>query len=368
MIVEDIFLRYVRLPFVHFFETSFGREYEKHTVLVEARSQGVSGWGECVAGERPDYGPEYVKGAWYVLHDHLAPSVVGQSLQPFEKLLACFVWVRGNQMARAALEGALWDLSCKVQGIPLWKALGGVYKRIPCGVSIGIQDSVEQLLDKISIELQAGYKRIKLKIKPGWDLQVLEEVRSHYPATPLMVDANAAYTDDDFDHLQALDNFDLMMIEQPLYHDDLLLHRRLQGRMSTPVCLDESIGGLHDAELALSIDACRVINIKPGRVGGLTEAKQIHQACWRREVPVWCGGMLETGIGRAHNIALSTLENFALPGDVSASNRYFEQDIISPPVAVTNDGCIEVPQAPGIGYTPDLDRIEAITVRSERVG
>jgi O-succinylbenzoate synthase len=249
--------------------------------------------------------------------------------------------------------------------LPLWELLGGVRRTIPCGVSIGIQDTPQQLLVKIQDELDSGYRRIKLKIKPGWDLDILKRVRDRFPDVPLMVDANGAYGREDFEHLGKLDEFRLLMIEQPLFHDDLFEHSRLQRELETPLCLDESIRHLRDAQLAIELEACRVINIKIGRVGGIVEAKRIHDYCLQSGVPVWCGGMLETGIGRAVNVAISTLENFILPGDVSASRRYFEKDTIVPQVEVTPEGVIEVSTSPGVGYETDLERVEEVTVQKD---
>ena len=265
-------------------------------------------------------------------------------------------------MAKAALEAALWDLQARSLGMPLWKLLGGTRKRIPCGVSIGIQDDLSALFERIEAELEAGYLRIKIKVAPGWDVEIVEQVRERFGDIPLMVDANSAYGPEDFPLLQQLDGFDLLMIEQPLHHEDLLLHSRLQAGLRTPVCLDESIRHCPDVELALELKACRVINLKPGRVGGATESRALHDLTQREGIPLWCGGMLETGIGRAHNVALSTLANFRLPGDVSASSRYFSRDVIDPPVEVDR-GWITPPMRPGIGYQPDLDWIEAITSR-----
>jgi O-succinylbenzoate synthase len=268
-------------------------------------------------------------------------------------------------MAKAALENALWDIEAQQKGVPLAKLLGGTLEEIPCGVSIGIQNSVEELLEKIQRELDAGYQRIKVKIKPGWDVEVLERIRQRFPRIALMADANSAYTLADLPRLKSLDRFYLMMVEQPLGWDDLLDHAKLQRELATPICLDESIHSADDARKAIEIGACKIINVKLGRVGGFTAARQVEEVCRAKNVPVWCGGMLESGIGRAHNIALSTLPGFTLPGDVSASRRYWTQDIIDPEVMVTPEGTIQVPQTPGLGYTPNLERIEKATVRKE---
>ena len=276
--------------------------------------------------------------------------------------------IRGHRMAKAAVENALWDAESQQKQIPLWKLLGGTLREIPCGVSIGIQDSVEQLLEKIGIELAAGYQRIKVKVKPGWDLKVLEKIRARWPQITLSCDANSAYTLADIDHLHQFDQFNLLMIEQPLWDDDIYFHSQLQRQLKTAICLDESIHQARDAEQAIETGACRIINIKVGRVGGFTEAIKVHDLCAGKNVPVWCGGMLESGIGRAHNIALSTLANFKLPGDVSASKRYWEEDIIEPAVEVTPRGTIQISDKPGTGYTMKEDLIEKLTSRKEVFG
>jgi len=273
--------------------------------------------------------------------------------------------VRGHRMAKAAIENALWDAEAQQKRQPLWQLLGGKLREIPCGVSIGIQDSVEQLLDKIQIELAAGYRRIKVKVKPGWDINVLERIRSRWPDIVLSCDANSAYTLDQIEHLRKFDQFNLLMIEQPLWDDDIYNHSRLQQKLRTSICLDESIHHARDAAQAIETGACRIVNIKVGRVGGFSEAKKVHDVCAAQKVPVWCGGMLESGVGRAHNIALSTLENFRLPGDVSASKRYWKEDIIEPEVEVTPQGTILISDEPGTGYRVREDLIEKLTVRKE---
>jgi len=363
VMLDKVVLYEIRMPFRHFFETSFGRTYDKEAVLVEVAANDLTGWGECVACEGPFYSYEDRNTAWYVLSEYLIPWALEHQTTGPEEFLEQAARIRGHNMAKAALEMALWDLNAKREGVPLWKKLGGCRKRIPCGVSIGIQDNPEQLIDKITRELEDGYRKIKVKIKPGWDLEILERIRSRFPEIPLMADANSAYTVRDIPRLRELDRFRLMMVEQPLYDDDIAEHARLQEVLETPVCLDESIRHVRDARLALDLGACRIINIKPGRVGGLIEARKIHDLCRERGVPVWCGGMLETGIGRAHNISLSTLENFTIPGDVSAGRRYFERDTVRSPVEVEADGTIKVRNAPGIGWEPERGRIDEITVR-----
>lgn len=369
MKIEKIVLRQIRMPLVHFFETSFGRTYERQIVLVEVLSEGLSGWGEITCGEKPFYNEEWTDSAWLIVRDYVAPRLLGAALDGPESVAPLTAHIRGHRMARGGVETAVWDLAARRDGVPLWKRIGGGARReIPCGVSIGIQDSVEQLFDKIQTELDAGYQRIKIKIKPGWDVDVVRRVRERFPSIRLMADANSAYTLADADHLRKLDDFHLMMIEQPLAHDDIIDHAVLQARLSTPICLDECIRSARHAEQAVRLRAGGIINIKLGRVGGFREAKLVHDVAQAAGIPVWCGGMLEAGIGRAHNIALSTLPNFVLPGDVSASRRYWAREIISPQVEVTPRGLIEVREEPGFGYSIDFEFLDSITVRREVLG
>ncbi|MBL8230962.1 MAG: o-succinylbenzoate synthase [Bryobacterales bacterium] len=364
--IEQIVLRQIEMPLVHFFETSFGRTYGRKMVLVEVRAGGVSGWGEVTCGENPFYNEEWTESAWMILRDYAAPRVLNHELGSASDVNARTAHIRGHNMARGGLEVAVWDLEARIAGVPLWKQIGGGARReIPCGVSIGIQDSVDQLLQKIDTELSAGYQRIKMKIKPGWDVDVIREVRKRFPSIKLMADANSAYTLKDIDHLRQLDEFYLMMIEQPLAHDEIIDHVPLQAALQTPICLDECIRSAHQAEQAIRMKACRIINIKLGRVGGFAEAKRVHDVAQANGIPVWCGGMLEAGIGRAHNVALATLPNFVLPGDVSASERYWKQDIIRPPVEVTPQGTIVIRDEPGFGYPLDHEHLSRITVREE---
>jgi O-succinylbenzoate synthase len=367
--IEKVIVRRVRMPLVHFFETSFGRTTERQMILVEAVAGGVSGWGEVTAGEDPFYNEEWTDSAWLILRDYAAPKVIGRKLGGAEEAGSLFEHIRGHRMARGGLEAAIWDLEARMAGEPLWKRIGGgARKEISCGVSIGIQNSTPELLSKIETELAAGYQRIKVKIKPGWDVDVIREIRKQFPSIKLMADANSAYTLDDADHLKKLDEFYLMMIEQPLAHDDIIDHAVLQARLETPVCLDECIRSARHAEQAIRLRACGIINIKLGRVGGFGEARKVHDVAQAAGVPVWCGGMLESGVGRSHNIALSTLPNFVLPGDVSASKRYWTRDVIRPPVEVTPRGTIAVGDEPGFGYTLDLDYIRQITMHEETIG
>ncbi len=365
MKIEAITLREIQMPLVHFFETSFGRTYSRRILLLTAHCEGVDGWAECVAGEDPFYSSEWVESSWLTLIHYLAPAVLGRSLDSARDCEALLARVRGHRMAKAAIENALWDAEAKQKSLPLWKLLGGTRSEIACGVSIGIQDSVEQLLDKIQIELAAGYRRIKVKVKPGWDVKVLEKIRSRWADITLSCDANSAYTLDQVEHLRSFDQFNLLMIEQPLWDDDIFYHARLQKELRTAICLDESIVSARTAAIAVETGACRIINIKVGRVGGFSEARKIHDICHSKKIPVWCGGMLESGIGRAHNIALSTLPNFSLPGDVSASKRYWKEDIIDPEVQVSPQGMIAISDRPGSGYRIREELIEKLTVREE---
>lgn len=364
--IEQVILREIRIPFLHFFQTSFGRSDFKEALLVEVRGEGLVGWGECVASEDPFYSYEDCATAWHILRNFLVPLLADEAASEPEGFERAAAPVRGHPMAKSAVECALWDLQSQAVGRPLWQMWSGQRRHIPCGVSIGIQEGIPALLEKIGKEVADGYRRIKIKIAPGWDLEVLEAVRNRFPEVPLMVDANAAYTLEDVSRLKQMDDFDLLMIEQPLHYEDLLDHSRLQSELRTPVCLDESIRHLGDAILAHHLGACGVINIKMGRVGGPLEARRIHDFCLEKQMPVWCGGMLETGIGRAHNVALSTLPNFSLPGDVSASRRYFAEDLIEPAVEVI-DGMIQAPDAPGIGYRVNRERVHRVTVREEGI-
>jgi O-succinylbenzoate synthase len=359
--IARIGLRLVRLPLVRFFETSFGRVHERTFLLVTVVDEGVTGVGECVADANPYYSPETTRTAWHVLEEFIAPLVLGREFRHPSEIVDALDLIRGHHMAKAAVEMAAWDLHARQQQRPLACLLGGTRSSIESGVSIGIQDSLDELLERVEIELAAGYRRVKIKIKPGWDLGAVEAIRTRFGSIPLMVDANAAYTLADADRLAALDQFDLMMIEQPLAFDDIRDHARLQRRLRTPICLDESIHSVRDAEEAIESEACRIINIKPGRVGGHEQSRRIHDLAVRHEVPVWHGGMLESGIGRAHNVHLSTLPGFTLPGDVAASRRYFAPDLIDPEIVVAPDGTIRVPDGPGIGVHVVADRVEQAT-------
>ena len=354
------------MPLLHFFETSFGRTRERDIVLVQIFADGMSGWGEVTAGENPFYNEEWTDSVWPLLRNYIAPRLLHRELASPASVSERTSHIRGHKMAQGGMETAVWDLQARLDNQPLWKTIGaGARREIMCGVSIGIQNGVEQLLEKIQTELDSGYQRIKMKIKPGWDIDVIRQVRQHFPTIKLMADANSAYTLQDLDHLKRLDEFYLMMIEQPLAHDDIIDHAVLQAALETPLCLDECIRSAHHAEQAIRLGAGRIINIKLGRVGGFGEAIRVHDVCQRNAIPVWCGGMLESGIGRAHNIALSTLPNFVLPGDVSASKRYWKRDVTTPPIEVTADGVIEVSDRPGFGYEIDTDFLESLVIRKE---
>ncbi|MGC1105939.1 MAG: o-succinylbenzoate synthase [Candidatus Acidiferrales bacterium] len=365
MRIERVVLREIRMPMVMRFETSFGTTTERRILLLEVKVDGVTGWGECVADEKPYYSPETIDTAWTILRDFLWPDVRGREFCAARDVWGMFGHARGNNMAKAGLESAVWDAEAKQKNVPLWKLLGGVRQEIPCGVSIGIQPTAEDLIANVEKELAAGYQRIKIKIKPGQDVKRVEALRKRWPHIRLMADANSAYSLEDIALLKQLDAFGLMMIEQPLGWDDIYSHMKLQKQIQTPICLDECIHEYEHAVAAIEMGACRIINMKMGRVGGHTVMRRIHDLCQRSSIPMWCGGMLETGIGRAQNIALSTLENFTLPGDVSASKRYWAEDIVEPEIEVTSKGTIKVPSGPGIGYQPKLECIEKLTVRSE---
>ncbi len=363
--IDAIHLREINLPLAYPFETSFGLTTGRRILLVELEGEGLSAWGECVAGEHPYFSDEMIDTAWIITETELAPRLLDAEVRSGGSCPDIFKQVRGHRMAKAALENAVWDMEAQIDNMPLAELLGGTRSVIPCGVSIGIQKTPEALMDKIAMELAAGYQRIKLKCKPGWDVTIFEAVRKRWPDITLSCDANSAYRMRDFDHIAGWDVFNLLMIEQPLWYDDFYFHAMLQKRLETRICLDESIRNRRDALAAIDMESCGIINIKVGRVGGFSEAIAVHNAAAERGIPVWCGGMLETGIGRAHNIALSSLSNFSLPGDVSASQRYWTEDIIEPEVTVSAAGEIVVPTSAGSGYVVRKDRIEALTVRRQ---
>ena len=361
--VDAIHLREINLPLARPSETSFGVTTARRILLVELEGDGLTAWGECVAGEHPYFSDEMIDTAWIVTETELAPRLLEAELGGGGSVPEVFKQVRGNRMAKAALENAVWEMTAQRARTSLASLLGGTREVIPCGVSIGIQGSVEELVDVVAMELEAGYQRIELKCKPGWDEAIFDAVRDRWPTILLSCDGNSAYRMKDVDRLAAWDRYKLLMIEQPLWFDDFYFHSMLQKRMETAICLDESICNRRDALAAIDMESCRILNIKVGRVGGFSEAIAVHNAAAERGVPVWCGGMLETGIGRAHNIALSSLPNFSLPGDVSASARYWARDIIEPAVMVSATGEIVVPDGVGSGFAVDTQRIEALTVR-----
>jgi len=335
--------------------------------LVKIEADGIDGWGEVVAEEEPRYSYETVGTAYRTILDHLAPAMLSRPIVDLDDLADRFSQFRGHNMAKAGLELAYMDLVARRQGRSLSQLISGTRQSVPVGVSLGIQSSLDELLKRIDLYLSLGYQRIELKIKPGWDIDIVREVRQRHPDILLSVDANAAYGIGDTDRLLQLDQFGLLMIEQPLDYDDLIDHAKLQAKLQTPICLDESITGVRRAEQALEMGSCRMINIKIGRVGGYSQALAIHDLCHSKGVPVWCGGMLESGVGRAHNIALASLPGFTLPGDISASSRYFARDVINPAVSVAADGTVEVPSGPGLGFEVDLDHIDSNTHKVKRI-
>ncbi len=367
MTIDSVVMREIQMPLAHPFVTSFGKTTMRRILLLDIEAEGMHAWGECVAGEHPYFSDEMIDTAWLVTESELLPRVVGQTLERGSDVPALLEQVRGHRMAKAAVENAVWDLEAHVRGVPLAKLLGGTRERITCGVSIGMQPTMEEQLAKVETEVAAGYQRIKLKCKPGWDTAMFEAVRKRFPDIVMSCDANSAYRLDDAAHIATWDEFNLLMIEQPLWYDDFFFHAVLQRQIKTAICLDESIRNRRDADAALSLGSGRILNIKVGRVGGFSEAIAVHDVAQRHGVPVWCGGMLESGIGRAHNIALSSLPNFSLPGDVSASARYWAEDIIEPEVTVSAAGEILVPTSAGRGFAVRLDRVEALTVRRARV-
>jgi o-succinylbenzoate synthase len=367
MHIRKITMRELHMKLVTPFQISVGTTDLRRILLVEADVDGVVGWGECVAGETPMYSPETTETAWHILRDHLWPLVKHREFQSAGDVWGLLEPVRGHNMAKGALEAAVWDAEAKQKNVPIWKLLGGTREEIACGVSIGIKDSLAELVATVKRELTAGYQRIKIKIKPGKDLEPVRRLRQDFPTIKLMVDANSVYHLSDWPLLKQLEGFYLMMIEQPLGWDDLFGHVELQRKLETPICLDECIHTVEQAEAAIALGACKIINIKLGRVGGYTVARKIHDLCQQNGLPVWCGGMLESGIGRAHNVVLSTLPNFTLPGDVTASKRYWHEDIIEPEITVSPQGTIRVPSGPGIGYAPRLDHIDKLTVRKEQL-
>jgi O-succinylbenzoate synthase len=363
MRIERIELRHTKMELVSPFTTSMGTEYDEEHIMVRVDSEGITGWGESVAEGTPFYSYETVPTAWHILQDFLIPSILGKDITSIDEAISLYSKVRGHMMAKAGLEAALWDVFAKSKNISLSKMLGGIRKKIDVGVSIGIQNSESELIKKVSGYLNEGYKRIKIKISPGNDIQYVKALRKVFPDILLQVDANSAYELKHIDLFKAMDNYNLLLIEQPLGYEDIYDHSKLQRELKTPICLDESIHSLDDTRAAIELDNCRVINIKPGRVGGFTESKLIHDYCASKNIPVWCGGMLESGIGRAGNVALASLPNFILPGDISASKRYYKEDIVEPEFLVNKDGTMDVPTKPGIGVDVNMKMLEMVTVK-----
>ena len=368
MAISHIELCEIRMQLLHPFETSFGVTHDRRILLVTVTDGAFRGYGEVTAGEEPFYCHETVDTAWYILSEFVIPRALEQKVDSPAALAPLVTGIRGHNMAKGGLEAALWDLEARRLGTPLWKLLGGTRQEIECGVSIGIKPTMDVLLQAIQTEVDSGYRRIKIKIKPGWDVEVVRNVRETFPKILLMCDANSAYSLSDIELFRKMDAFDVMMFEQPLHYEDMIDHAELQKHIRTPICLDESIHSAEDARKAIEIGACRIINIKLGRVGGHREARAVHDVCRDRGVPVWCGGMLESGIGRAHNVALSSLENFSLPGDVAASKRYWKEDIIDPPVEVTPQGTTSQSMGPGIGFRVKQETIDQHAVRKQVFG
>jgi len=364
MTIETIVLREIRMRLRAPFETSFGVTQDRRILLLEVIVDGLSGWGEVTTVETPSYNSETTDTAWHIISDFIAPRLIGRHLNKAGDVAALLSAIRGHQMAKAGIENALWDAESQLRKIPLSQLLGGTLNEIACGVSLGIRENPQALVKKVEEELRSGYQRIKLKIKPGKDLEFVAAVRKEFPNIRLSVDANSAYELKDTLHLKELDQFDLLMMEQPLQWDDIHSHAKLQSQIRTSICLDECINNAAHAVAAIEMGACRIINIKLGRVGGHRSARQVHDVCQQHSLPVWCGGMLESGVGRAHNIAMSTMPNFTLPGDVSASQRYWSEDIIEPEVEVTSRGTILVPTIPGVGYAVKRKLVEQLTVRA----
>lgn len=370
MKLERAEIRQIAMPLVSPFETSGNREVIREALLVTLYGEGLAGWGEVVAESRPWYSSETIVTTGHALRDFLLPAVLGQTIEDIEGLRGRIGWVKGHQMAKAGLEMAWWDLHGKATGQSLRAMLGGLRERVQVGVSVGIQPTAAALVEAVSAYREEGYGRIKIKVKPGWLHEPVAALRVAFgQGLPLMVDANNAFTLDDADDLRALDQYGLLMIEQPLAHDDLARHARLQAMLRTPICLDESIESVADCEAALALRAGRIVNIKPGRVGGLSQGRAIHDLCAAAGVPVWCGGMLETGIGRASNLAIASLPNYTLPGDISASRRYYAEDLIAEPFELNReDSTMTAPDGPGLGVEVVAERVDEVTRHREAVG
>jgi len=365
MSLERIEMSLLHLPYVHYFETSFGREYDRTFIILRAVGDGVTGYGEIVAAASPLYSYETTETAWHVLRDFFIPLILKKDLEDPAAVARELSRFRGHPMARSGLELALWDLKAKKEGLSLSRLYGGKRSAISAGVSIGVQDTPDELVERIGAFLEEGYRRVKIKIKPGWDVRICESIRKTYPDLLLQADANGGYSPDDIPLMKELDEFSLLMLEQVFPPFDLLDHSRLQKMIKTPLCLDESITSVTTTRQALELESCRIVNIKVGRVGGIVEARRIHDLCEEKNIPVWCGGMLESGVGRAHNVHLATLPDFVFPHDISASRRYYKEDIVEPPFDITEEGMIPVPDGPGIGVEVLEDRIAGATQRHQ---
>ncbi len=363
MRIERIELRHIKMKLKNPFKTSMGTDFYVEHLIIKVDSEGLTGWGECVAEGNPFYSYETVETSWHIIKDFIIPSIIGKKVSNLDDEINNWKRIRGHRMAKAGLEAALWDLFAKAKNISLSEMMGGKRKKIDVGVSIGIQRTDKELLNKIGDYLKEGYKRIKIKIEPGYDLKPLGAIRKNFPDILLQVDANSAYSSKHFNLLKKFDEYNLLLIEQPLGYDDIYQHSKLQKILKTPICLDESIHSLEDTITANELGACKIINIKPGRVGGFSEAIKIHNYCMKNKMPIWCGGMLETGIGRAGNVALASLKNFSLPGDISASKRYFEEDIVEPEFTVEKDGTMKVPEGAGIGVKVNMNFLNRITIK-----
>lgn len=363
MKIENIELRHIKMELVSPFTTSMGTEYDEEHIIVRVDGEGLTGWGECVAEGTPFYSYETVTTAWHILSDFLIPSIIHKNIYSIDEAIKSYSKVRGHNMAKAGLEAALWDLFAKSKNISLSKMLGGTRDKIDVGVSIGIQTSEAELIKKVEGYLEEGYKRIKIKISPGNDIQFVKALRKEFTNILLQVDANSAYELKDLPLFKEMDEYNLLLIEQPLGYEDIYEHSKLQKELKTPICLDESIHSLDDTRAAIELDSCRIMNIKPGRVGGFTESKIIHDYCASKNIPVWHGGMLESGIGRAGNVALASLSNFTLPGDISASKRYYKEDIVKPEFIVNKDGTMDVPTLPGIGVDVNIKLLDKVTIK-----
>lgn len=362
MKIDSIILHHISMPLVSPFETSFGRETVRECILVEIKSEGLTGYGECVATRDPGYNYETTGTAWHILKDFIVPLLLGKDVKDAADFQACVSGIRGHYLAKAGVEMALWDLLGKRAGKSLRELLGGVRDKVEVGVSIGIQESAQGLVRSAADYVKQGYARVKIKIKPGRDVEDASAVRKEFPNLRLQVDANSAYSLDDAKILKPLDKLNLLLIEQPLYEDDIWDHHKLQEQFETPICLDESIVSPRHARYAIEMNACRVINIKAGRLGGLSQGVMVHDLCRENSMPVWCGGMLETGVGRASNLALAALPNFILPGDISASDRYYARDITNERFVLNSDSTIDVPRGAGLGVTIDEDALKRFSL------